>query len=122
MLIIEPETEAGRQNPLVEIYDEQLKQWVTLIDKQLEKTEPSDEFLYKTSDILCEGTRDLLFRLHRITMKDLKSVVDLFTQAAEKIQAVLERATLTDPQEKDVKGYLAHVNGRINILKKYTER
>ncbi|MGB7343725.1 MAG: hypothetical protein WBD20_05910 [Pirellulaceae bacterium] len=66
------------------------------------------------AEFLCEMSRDIVYRLNRVTVSDLQEIVGAFSEMIERFTSCLPE----DPTDRNlVNAYLSHVQTRIDLLK-----
>jgi hypothetical protein len=121
MQVYEPELARAIacEDPLVKIGTDQFEQGVRRLQELLKRPQESNaDQVFDLCDSLCESSRELLFRLNRVSGDDLRHIINLFEQASESV----DRANATVLQDtehlKDAAGYLSHIISRITLLKR----
>lgn len=122
MIILESDDVIDSQyrDPRTELTQSQLRSRLSEL-RQLTETDWSknEEHAFRTCDVLCEATRDVLFRLHKVTRSELRKILGLFQDAAGEIKKVSQAGLSDSDMQEDVEGYLRHVEGRISLISKY---
>jgi hypothetical protein len=120
MLIVESDTTRAAvwKDPFFDIGCSQFRDETARLIQLTEAIEADEVQVFDLCDGLCESSRDLLFRLHRVTVSELDSLVETFSRASKAIATAKEQI-LDDKLRRDVEGYLRHIDGRIAILKNY---
>ena len=122
MLIVEHDSSRAAvwKDPLYEIGCSQLQDEIVSLTKLTTTPDVYEKQIFELCDGLCELSRDLLFRLHRVTRSELSSLVFAFKNASNAVATAKDRILDTDLRT-DVEGYLRHINDRISILSGYIE-
>jgi hypothetical protein len=123
MLIVNHENRraALRQDPLVRVGSDQFRKGIDKLKSLLDSSNADGDDVFELCDSLCEASRELLFRLHRVTESELKSIVSLFENAASQVSQAIDRCLVGTSWEADARGYHKHIQGRVDLLKKYLE-
>jgi hypothetical protein len=122
MIIVEHDSSRAAvwKDPLYEIGFTQLQEEIVGLTKLTESPDVHERQIFDLCDGLCELSRDLLFRLHRVTRSELVSLISAFQHASDAIAAAIGK--IQEQQlRQDAEGYLKHINGRISILSGYVD-
>ena len=124
MIIVERDESRAEewQDPLVEIGRTQLEAEVKRLDTLTSAAQTDAAVAYQLCDALCEASRDLLFRLYRVSVSELRTLIDAFKTASAAVESAREKANFSAQQKKDVGGYVKHINARINMLTSHLQK
>lgn len=122
MVIISEETNSIRSaDPLVLLQlseFEKLTERMRRLDIEKLPAEQKDAKLFAMN--LCDASRELVFRLHRITRVQLQTLIAVFEEAAK----IIDSWPLSALPEKDrlsVQNYGRHILGRAETLRKHLQ-
>lgn len=121
MLIVEPAAEqvAQTEDPFFEIGRKQFQRGIERLRSYLKHPHDQRDAIFRLCDSLCESSREMLFRLNRITRSELVTVVGLFADAAAAVDEAINKTLAGTSDEDDARGYLAHIKARVELLKRY---
>lgn len=123
MLIVESDEMSPlfTRDPLLQLGSDQLSEAIERLATLIDKSPQDEQLAFHLCDNLCEATRELLFRLHRISASELHKLIDLFDRCSEQVRSALEHVFPDTTSKADVEGYLKHIDGRIELLKRYQQ-
>jgi hypothetical protein len=121
MQVYEPELAraVACEDPLVKIGSDQFAQGVRRLQQLLEHPQTSNpDQVFDLCDSLCESSRELLFRLHRVSEVDLRGIVALFEESSRFVEQAVSTILQDTKHSTDAAGYLSHILSRIKLLKR----
>jgi hypothetical protein len=102
------------KDPLLEIHLSEFRQCAGRIDAIMgpeEATRAAE--LERLSELLCEMSRDLIYRANRVTRGQVRQMIDAFDKACLRFKTLSsQQVRFTDATQN----YLAHIEGRISML------
>ena len=120
MQIFEPNLSraAACIDPLVQVGTKQFEQGVQDLTDLVGQETDNQSAVFDLCDSLCESSRELLFRLHRVSETELRQIIDLFERAEVAVRDAMIRHFSGTEHASQIQGYLKHIEGRIRILKR----
>ena len=103
------------KDPLVDIHIDEFSKCASRIAVIVEKTtaEDRERELARLAEHLCEMSRDLIYRINRITVKQVHQIIDEFSSAINS----LDELQASEPEVREQIGqYVDHIRKRVDLL------
>lgn len=115
LIVVDEKCEAGRvEDPVIELHLEQFEAVTRRVAELLPMAYVSQAKWL--AERLCEGSRQIVYRMHRVTRSQVRQSAELFEKAA----SLIEDWELSQiPDRELIEAYARHIRHRAELLRSY---